>query len=209
MSGARQEPVAVIGAGGHAKVVIATLAAAGYPIAGVFDDDRHKWGAAIRGVPVRGPLTECRTFRRAVIAVGNNRARCEIALAFPEMEWATVAHPTAHVDSCARLGPGAVVCAGAVVQPDAVLGAQVIVNTGASVDHDCEVEDGVHLAPGVRLAGGVRIGRGAFLGIGSVVIPNLRIGEWTTVGAGAVVIQDLPARVTAVGVPARPLGGKW
>jgi acetyltransferase EpsM len=29
------------------------------------------------------------------------------------------------------------------------------------------------------------------------------VGEWTIVGAGAVVIADLPADVTAVGVPAR------
>jgi carbonic anhydrase/acetyltransferase-like protein (isoleucine patch superfamily) len=46
---------------------------------------------------------------------------------------------------------------------------------------------------------------GIFLGIGSSVIPGRRIGAWTTVGAGAAVIHDLPAQVTAVGVPAHVL----
>ena len=35
------------------------------------------------------------------------------------------------------------------------------------------------------------------------MIEKVKIGAWTTVGAGAVVTQDLPAGVTAVGVPAR------
>ena len=29
------------------------------------------------------------------------------------------------------------------------------------------------------------------------------MGEWTTVGAGTVVIKDIPAKVVAVGVPAK------
>jgi len=39
--------------------------------------------------------------------------------------------------------------------------------------------------------------------MGANVIQGRAIGPWSTVGAGAVVIRDLPAGVTAVGVPAR------
>ena len=45
------------------------------------------------------------------------------------------------------------------------------------------------------------------MGVGSSALPGVRVGEWTTVGAGAAVIGDLSAGITAVGVPARPLGG--
>jgi len=38
---------------------------------------------------------------------------------------------------------------------------------------------------------------------GATVINRVSIGDWTIVGAGAVVVDDLPAGVTAVGVPAR------
>jgi acetyltransferase EpsM len=35
------------------------------------------------------------------------------------------------------------------------------------------------------------------------VIERRSIGAWTTIGAGAVVLDDIPANVIAVGVPAR------
>ena len=44
---------------------------------------------------------------------------------------------------------------------------------------------------------------GEHLGIGCVVIPSITIGESSVVGAGAVVVKDVPAKVTAVGVPAK------
>lgn len=47
----------------------------------------------------------------------------------------------------------------------------------------------------------VRIGAGAWIGSAAVVMAD--VGEATVVGAGAVVTRPLPARVVAVGVPAR------
>jgi acetyltransferase EpsM len=35
------------------------------------------------------------------------------------------------------------------------------------------------------------------------LIEKVKVGEWSIIGAGAVVVQDIPPRVTAVGVPAR------
>lgn len=200
-------PVAVIGAGGHAKVVISTLQAAGQTVAAVFDDDPVKWGSHLLGVPVRGPVAGLREagFRAAVIAVGDNADRQRIAGGLSGLEWVSAIHPTAYVHPSARIGPGTVVFAGAAIQPDSAVGAHVIINTGAKVDHDCFLGDYVHLAPGVHLAGGARISPGSFLGVGVSVIQGVQIGEWTTVGAGAAVIGSLPARVTAVGVPARPV----
>lgn len=39
----RPKPVYVLGAGGHAKVVVSALQAVGVVITGLFDDDRGKW----------------------------------------------------------------------------------------------------------------------------------------------------------------------
>ncbi len=60
-----------------------------------------------------------------------------------------------------------------------------------------------HVAPGVHLGGEVTVGQGALIGIGASVMPGRSVGAGTVVGAGAVVTRDLPAGVTAVGVPAR------
>ncbi len=49
------------------------------------------------------------------------------------------------------------------------------------------------------------VGQGALVGIGATVMPGRSVGDWSVVGAGACVIEDVPAGVTVVGVPAKPL----
>ncbi len=51
----------------------------------------------------------------------------------------------------------------------------------------------------------VTLGDNVWLGGGVIVLPGVTIGADTVVGAGAVVTRDLPARVVAVGNPARIL----
>ena len=199
------DSIIVVGAGGHAKVVISTVLAAGMSIAAIYDDAREKWGCKISGFKVSGPLTmiDDSEGQSAIIAVGDNLSRNKIALRFKKLKWVNVVHPSAFVHPSVRLGNGTVVFAGAVIQPDALMGEHCIVNTGATVDHDCEIGSFAHISPGVNLAGSVNVGEGVFIGIGSAVIIGVRIGEWTTIGAGSAVIGDLPSNSVSVGVPAR------
>ena len=199
---AGRDGIIVIGAGGHAKVLISTLIARGIPIAAVFDDDEMKWGMEAQGTLVS--RMERDRGGRAVIGIGDNAKRMTIAKAL-QFEWEAVVHPHAYVHPSVKLGRGTVVFAGAVIQPDAVIGDHVIINTGATIDHDCVIGDCAHIAPGVHLAGSVHVGEGAFLGIGSVAIPGVKIGSWSILGAGAVAIRDVPDRAVVVGVPAKLL----
>jgi sugar O-acyltransferase (sialic acid O-acetyltransferase NeuD family) len=200
--------LAILGAGGHAKVVIATARAAGRTELACYDDAVAARGRELLGVAVVGPLAEILEDpeAEAVLAIGSNAARQQLA-ARARCRFATLVHPFTAIDPSVRLGAGTVVFAGAVIQPDTSLGEHVIVNTGGSIDHDCRVGSYAHLGPGVRLAGTVDVGEGAFVGIGSAVIPGVRIGAWSTVGAGAAVVRDIPDGATAVGVPARPRPG--
>lgn len=196
--------IVVIGAGGHAKVVISALRASGHEPIAVLDDDPAKRGSSVLGVTVRGALHLLAEMRcdGAVMAVGDNRTRKRI-VSEVNVRWVTVIHPAAYVDPTAQVAAGTVVFAGAIIQPDTVVGEHSIINTAASVDHDCIIGDFTHLAPGVRLAGDVRIGEGTLMGIGSVAIPGVRIGNWVTIGAGAAVIGDITSDTVASGVPAR------
>lgn len=197
--------VAIVGAGGHAKVVLATLRAAGGEAQGVYDDDPSRWGSTLLGVPVQGPIDSLKgASGPAIIAIGDNRRRKALAESLG-LQWITVCHPAATIHSTVTFAQGCVVFAGAVIQPDARFGAHAIVNTGSTVDHDCDIGAFVHVAPGVSLAGGVQLGDGALLGVGAKVIPGISIGAWAIVGAGAVCLGDVPSGARAVGVPARVL----
>lgn len=196
------EAVAVIGAGGHAKVVIATLRAAGFAVTAAYDDDRSRWNGSLLDVAVLGaPDDIAGSGQPAVLAIGDNRARQRLVAL--ELDWRTVVHPTAWLHESVVVGAGSVVGAGALVQVDTRLGPHSIVNSGAVIDHDCVVGDFAHVAPGSRLAGSVTVGTGALLGTGCSVIPGITIGDWAVVGAGAAVVSDVAPGATVKGVPAR------
>jgi sugar O-acyltransferase (sialic acid O-acetyltransferase NeuD family) len=196
--------VFVVGAGGHGKVAVATVKAAGRALGGVYDDDLAKKGGGILGVPILGPppAVPWQSSASALLGIGDNAARQSRARTLGAPCWATIIHPTATVHPSAILGSGTLVCAHAVIQPDARIGEHSIVNTGAIVEHDCIIGAYTHLAPGSRLGGAVFVGEGTLVGIGASVIPGTRIGDWCVVGAGAVVIRDLESHQRVVGVPA-------
>ncbi|MCA9529142.1 MAG: NeuD/PglB/VioB family sugar acetyltransferase [Myxococcales bacterium] len=202
---AARAPLHVLGASGHAKVVIAAVRAAGLEVEAVYDDDPARLGGHTLGAPVAGPIGAVRPGAPAVAALGDNAVRRRVVaqLAPLRLRWQRVVHPHAWVSPDATVEPGAVVCAGAVVQPGATVGAHAIVNTGATVDHDCVVGPFAHVAVGAHLAGAVTVGEGVLVGAGAVVVQCVSIGPWSTLGAGAVCLHDLAERVVAVGVPAR------
>jgi acetyltransferase-like isoleucine patch superfamily enzyme len=101
------------------------------------------------------------------------------------------------------LGQGSVVFAQSCVSTQVQVGQHASINLACTLSHDTVLGDCVSLGPGAHLCGGVKIGHDCELGEGVNVIPNVHIEPGVTVGAGAVVTRQLPAGVTAVGVPAR------
>ncbi len=202
----------IVGAGGHAKVVIELFRAArpNLQIVGLLEPDPKP--REVLGVPVIGddsalPRLRAEGVTHAFVAVGDNRAREAIGrrLEMVGFEIARVVSPAATVSPSANVARGVAVMAGAVINAETHVGAYAIVNTGARVDHDCRIGRAAHIGPGASLCGSVTVGDRTLVGVGASCIPGVTIGEDVTVGGGACVAGDLPDGVTAVGVPARVL----
>ena len=199
----------VIGAGGHARVVIDVARAAGFdPVAAL---DPASIGSTCNGVDVIGgddlaANKFAEGLRQAVVAIGDNALRLKIGRRLRDIGFnlPPIVHPSAILSPSAHIGDGTVIMPLAVVNAAATIGTMVIVNTSAVIEHDCVIGDGAHIAPGCRLGGTVSVGAQTLIGIGSVVRPEARIGDHAVVGAGSTVIGNIEGNLVATGSPARP-----
>lgn len=201
--------VVIIGAGGHGREVADIFRAhADTEIIGFVDDSKEIHGKRFDGLLVLGDWSwfdGVELSEIAVICAVGSPQSCRGLTRRAEalgLDFASAISPLAYVSSLARLGVGITVFPHAVINPGAVVESFSIVNIAATISHDTKIGRYSNINPGAHLAGNVTVGEGCYVGMGSNVIQGLSIGSWSVVGAGAVVTSDLPANVTAVGVPA-------
>ncbi|WP_045448439.1 acetyltransferase [Tepidicaulis marinus] len=194
--------IAVIGAGGHAKVLVAAWLEAGGQVEVILDRDPARIGEDFFGHRIMPQSNDALKDLAAVLAIGDNKTRAQLSGHLRPASWQTVIHPRAWVHGSAKIGAGTLICAGAVVQPDATIGEHAIINTGAIIEHDCRIGAFAHIGPSACLGGDVEAGDGAFVGLGAKVLPRKRLGDWAVVGGGACVTKDVAEKETVVGVPA-------
>jgi len=194
------EKIVLIGGGGHCKVVMDAIMAAGaYEIAGVVDP-RLEVGSDVLGVPVVGDdsaLAELmeRGVKKAAIgvgSVGDPSLRKEIYARVRMMgfEFPSIVHPKAVVARDVEIGEGAFLAASATVNPGTRIGVSAIINTSSSIDHDCSIGDFAHIAPGAVLSGGVEVGDETHIGTGAKVSHYVKIPGKTKIKAGSLVYTD-------------------
>lgn len=208
--------IVLIGGGGHARVLVDALRAAGETGAiAVLDADPARHGEMLLDATIAGgdemlAALVSQGAKFFAVAVGGTRNNAPRAALYRRgldlgLQPISIIHPRATVSPWASVGAGCQILAAAVVNAGAVLGANVIVNSGAIVEHDCCIGDHVHIATGARLASTVTVGDRAHIGAGSVVRQLITIGEASVVGAGAVVVKNVSAATVVAGVPAKEL----
>lgn len=202
---AQNRDIYLIGAGGHAKVILSLLKEQDMQCLGIYDDNNKLWGTSLWGIPITGPVESLPDHNEitAVISIGDNAIRKRISEAYKNIHWDTLVHTHSWVHPSVSIGEGTVIFAGAVIQPDTTIGVHTIINTSATVDHDCRIGSFCHIAPGCHIAGGVKTGDNVFCGIGTNVIPCVSIADNIIIGASSAVTSDLTTQGTYIGRPAK------
>jgi sugar O-acyltransferase (sialic acid O-acetyltransferase NeuD family) len=206
--------VVIIGAGGHGREVAEILghqaqAGADVQVVGFIDENQSLRGHTVDGLPVLGDWAWFDGVDRTAVAV-----ICAIGL--PQvgrrlvqkarargLSFVNAISPLAHISPAAKMGWGIAVFPQVVISTGVLLHSYCILNVGVTVSHGARIGKYGNINPGVHLAGDVSIGEGCYVGMGTNIVQGRSVGPWTVIGAGAAVVHDLPANVTAVGVPAR------
>ena len=206
----------MLGAGGHARVLLAALKAQLLKVSGCIAKDRPEapWPADIEYLGSDDALLRLNAGETALVnGVGSIRSMALRKKLFElgkqrGFTFVGVRHPSAVIDPTAEMGEGAQVMAGAVVQCSAKIGHDTIINTGALIDHDCWIGAHSQIAPGACLGGAVKIGEAVHVGLGARIIQGVNVGDGALIAAGAVVISDVGPATVVAGVPAQRVQGR-
>lgn len=174
---------------------------------GFLDGNKAARGTELHGFPVLGDLGWLEEHKQVKIGmgIGSSAVRRKFMQQVDGLggEYITLIHPTAHIGNRIEIGAGSTISARAILSTDIVVGRGVIINLNCTVGHETVLHDYVTVAPAANISGNVTVGEGTDLGTNSAVNQGVTLGEWSIIGTGTVVNKNVPANVTAVGIPAK------
>ena len=202
----------IIGAGGHAKVLVDTLQLLNAHIIGISDPlqptdgclTRYKWYANDEAILKLSPAETI-----LVNAIGSTKDTLKRSKLFRQFKvngfhFQSVIHPQSFVSQTdMEIGEGLQALVGSVINAGVSLGDNVLVNTHAIVEHDCTIGSHTHIASGAIVCGGCLIGENVHVGAGAVIKQGITIGSGSVIASGAVVIEDVKPFSLVAGVPAK------
>lgn len=208
----------IYGASGHGRETMPharAMADAGRDTEFVFVDDGTHDALVVNGHRVltyQAFLAAPAALKRICIAIADSETRARLAARCEAdgLTFFSVVASNAVIGDAVVLGEGHIVSPFALVTSNVTIGRHVHVNMHTYVAHDCQVGDFVTFGPAVCCNGNVTVEDHAYIGSGAMIrqgrpdAPRV-IGRRARIGMGAVVLSDIPAGVTVVGNPARPL----
>lgn len=208
--------IAIYGGGGFAREVAWLIESCGdpYQVVCFIDDNEAMHGESLNSIPIMSLETARQLHPDAKIVggVGTPKVRQMLMEKAAQQGYTfeTVIHPRTELSRWIEIGIGTVICAGNILTTNIKLGDHVQINLDCTIGHDVVLGDYTTLAPGVHVSGWVHFGKRVYAGTGAVIINGTRhapltINDDAVIGAGACVTKPVPAGLTVVGVPAKPL----
>lgn len=198
----------VLGAGGHASVLVDILKQNELLVSGLFSPDSESKNNVLLGITLFKSEDDIFDHGSETISLVNGigslpgtSLRSKLYDKFTQQGYLfqQVISKRSIISDFATLGKGVQVMPGAIIQAGAVIGENSIINSGAIIEHDCLIGAHNHIAPGVTLSGNVVTGNYVHIGTGANVIQSITIGDKAVIGAGANVTKNISAGQTAFG----------
>jgi len=197
--------VVLIGAGGHARSVIANLEKNHFSISGIYDSNFSN-SELIFDIPVVSDPNDISAKEMIVLAIGDNGARKRLFEKFrQQIVNENIFHPSATLEKHVKCGVANLVFANCYLNNGVEIGDNNLINTSAVLEHEVVIGSHNHISVGAILLGRSKIGNNCFIGAGSVIRETISICDNVVVGAHSYVFADISEPGTYVGSPARKI----
>jgi len=205
------DSVLLIGAGGHASVLLDMLIEKNVNILGYVSPSPANNQTLFSQYRWYHNNEDILKFDKATIKLVNgigslpgNTLRADFYNKYKKIgyRFATLVSNNACVSRYVCFEEGVQVMNGAIIQTGVSVGFNSIVNTGSIVEHDCSIGSNNHIAPGATISGQVTSQKSVHFGTGSSVIQSININRNVVIGAGVTITKDVdenticyPARI--------------
>lgn len=196
--------IAIIGSGGHAKVIVDLINELNiYNIIGFYDDNN---GSRLYDIANLGQIKDIdKSIANFIIGIGSDKIRKKIYEENKDINWCKLIHPKSIVSKNVKIDAGTVVFAGAIIQTEVTIGKHCIINTNCNIDHESAIGNFTSICPSTTICGQVNIGELTFIGANSTVIQCINIGNRCIVGAGSVIIRNIDNDCKVAGNPGKKI----
>ena len=201
--------LAIIGCGGHAKVITEIAESIGFQ--NIFYIDKSSQKKYFLNREVNSILSE--NYNDYIfVALGDNYKRevifKKLQNNYENSQIVSLIHPSSQVSKRCRIGIGSVVMPLSIINSSTEVGKGVIINSNTVVEHDNLIMDFSSLAPRVTTGGNVYIGARSAISIGSTIKNNVKVGSDSVIGASSYLNKDVGDNCIFYGNPAKFIRNK-
>ena len=206
------KPLIILGAGGHAKIVVDLCMSLGLEVAGVISPSGSAGSFLMSEIPILGADEILENYPPGqydlAVGVGSTRSTSLRSKLYTMgkskgYHFPSLCHNFTHISLDVEISEGVQIMAGSVVTVGVKLEENVLINTKSSIDHDTVIGRHTHIAPGSIVCGNVIIGQNSHISCGATIVNGITLGTNVFVAAGAVVIKNADDEECLYGLPAK------
>lgn len=209
-----ENPVLIFGAGDLGMQALDIFRRNNVLVYGLLDDHKELHGKEFGDVSVLGDTDDsnflniigakCESF----VAIGEHSVRERLVETLTEQHKAmpvNAIHDSAIISDMAAIGHGNLISARVTIGAKSKIGHHCLIQTASVVDTSVTVGDFVTIGTGAIINDRVKLNDGVFIGSGAIIVAGIEVGKNARIGAGSVVVENVPAKATYFGNPAKKI----